>query len=307
VQYVQTWIPNPVIGDMLWETRYENYKDFVGLKFPTRIHNHQGATREIWDNHGHNAMEVIVTHVQANVSGAALTVPDAVRTATIPPVRVEAQKLADGVWLMAGGSHNSVAVEFRDFVTVIEAPQNEGRSLAVIAEINKLVPNKPIQYVVMTHHHFDHSGGIRTYVAEGATVIAHEGNRSFLDRVILSPERRTLMPDRLSRVAQRRQIEPVVGKYVVSDGTRTLELHPVQDLNHNGTMLIAYLPKEKIAVNADLYSPPPQDQPVPTPTANNISFFDNIKRLKLDVAQIAPIHGRVGTMDEFVKFVGKGE
>ena len=142
VELVQTWIPNPVLGDMLYETRYTDYKDFGGVKFPTVLHTHQGDPRL---NPGHNFMEIKVANVQPNVTVAALTVPDAVRQATVPPVRVESQKLADGVWLVGGGTHNSVAVEFRDFVAVVEAPLNEERSVAVIGEVRKLVPTKPIQ------------------------------------------------------------------------------------------------------------------------------------------------------------------
>ena len=308
VQYVQTWIPNPVVGDMLWESRYENYRDFGGVKFPSRIHHHQGDTREVWLDRGHNVLEVNVSNVQANVSGSALPVPDSVRQAPAPAVRVASQKLAEGVWFLAGGSHNSLAVEFRDFVTVVDAPLNEERSLAVMAEVAKLVPNKPIRYVVNTHHHFDHSGGLRTYAAEGATIITHEGNRDFYERILFSPAPRTLEPDRFSLAPREPTIESVNSKYVVSDGTRTLDLYPVLGLNHNGTMLIAYFPKEKIVVNADMYTPPAPGTPPPaTPPPNAVVLYNNIKRLNLDVAQIAPIHGQVGSMADFVKFVGKTE
>ena len=119
-----------------------------------------------------------------NVANAALTVPDNVRSATIQPPRVESSMLGQGLWLIAGGSHNSVLIEFRDYVAVIEAPLNEARSLAVIAEVNRLVPNKPIRYLVNTHHHWDHLGGIRTYVHEGATVVTHENNKPYYQEVL---------------------------------------------------------------------------------------------------------------------------
>jgi len=209
------------------------------------------------------------------------------------------------VWFLGGGSHNSLAVEFRDFMAVVDGPLSEERSLAVIAEVQKLVPGKPIRYVVNTHHHFDHSGGLRTYVAEGATIITHQGNRAFYENVVFHPGPRTLQPDRLSLVPRAPVFETVNQKYVLSDGVRTMDVHLVQGLGHAQGMLVAHLPKEKILVNADLYSPPAQGAQPPTqPTAASIVLNNNIRRLNLDVAQHVPIHGRVGTNDEFVKIIG---
>jgi len=309
VERVQTWVPNPVFGDMVYEHRYTEYKDFGGVKFPTVLHSHQGDPRL---NPGHNWMDIRVTNAQPNATAAALNVPDNVRQATIPPVRVESQRLANGVWLIAGGSHNSVAVEFRDFVAVVEAPQNEQKSLAVIAEVQKLVPNKPIQYVVNTHHHFDHSGGLRTYVAHGATVVTHQSNREFYEQVFLYPSARTLQPDLLStrypwfsanRVPA---METVNQKYVLSDGTRTMDIHPVQDLAHNSNMLIVYLPTEKILINADMYGPPSAGTQPPAPNDSMRTLRQNIQRLRLDVAQHVPIHGAPGPHDQFLRIVGAG-
>jgi glyoxylase-like metal-dependent hydrolase (beta-lactamase superfamily II) len=309
LELVQTWIPNPVYGDMLYELRYTNYKDFAGVKLPTLLHIHQGDPRL---SVAHNSMEITLNNIQPNVSVPALTVPDAVQKAAAPRERAESQKLSDGVWLIAGGSHNSIAVEFRDFGAVIEAPLNEERSIAVLGEVNRLLPNKPIRYVVNTHHHFDHSGGLRTYLAQGATIVTHQANREYYERVLFNPAPRTLQPDRFSTfypyfVGGRRPlpIETVNQKYVLSDGTRTIDVYPVQGLNHAATMLIAYFPKEKILVNADLYSPPAQGAAAPAPNANMRTLQQNIQRLKLDVAQHVPIHGQPGPMDQFLQIVGR--
>jgi glyoxylase-like metal-dependent hydrolase (beta-lactamase superfamily II) len=308
LELVQTWIANPVYGDMLYELRYTNYKDFGGIKFPTLLHIHQGDPRL---SVAHNSMEITVTNVQPNVSVPAIAVPDAVKRATAPPERAEPQKLADGIWLIAGGTHNSVAVEFRDFAAVIEAPLNEERSLAVIEAVTRLIPNKPIRYVVNTHHHFDHTGGLRTYLAQGATIVTHQANRDYYERVLFSPAPRTLQPDRFSTyypyfAGGRRPlpIETVNQKYVLSDGVRTVDVYPVQGLNHAAGMLMVYFPKEKILINADLYTPPAQGAPLPAPNANIRTLRQNIQRLKLDVSQHVPIHGQPGPMDEFVKIAG---
>src|SRR5207249_7189804 len=98
--------------------------------------------------------------------------------------RAEAQtivpeKLAEGVWSLPGGAR-SVALEFRDYIAVVEAPESETRSIAVIDAVKKVIPSKPIRYVINTHSHFDHLGGLRTYAAEGATIIRSEEHTSEL-------------------------------------------------------------------------------------------------------------------------------
>jgi hypothetical protein len=142
VELTDTWFPSPVYGDMDYESRYTKYKNFDGVQFPTLLHVHQGDPRL---NPAHNYYEYNVTDVKANVPVTTMPVPDVVRTATLAPVKVESTKLADRVWLLGGGTHNSVLVEFQDFAAVVEAPQNEARSLAVIEEVNRLAPNKIIK------------------------------------------------------------------------------------------------------------------------------------------------------------------
>lgn len=296
VELTTTWIPNAVYGDMLYEIRHLNYKDFGGVKFPTTLHVHQG---DPVFNPAHNLMDIRVSDVRTNVAVPAMPVPDNIRQAAPPAVRAEAQKMADGVWLIGGGSHHSVAVEFADHVAVIEAPLNEERSLAVLDAVAKVAPNKLVRYIVNTHHHFDHSSGLRTYIAQGSTLVTHRDNADFYEQVMFSPAPRTLRPDRLATfypnfTTSRRPvpIERVNQKYVLSDGVRTLELHPVQGATHIGPMLIAYLPKEKILINADLYTPPAQGAQVASQAMQGIqTLARNIERLKLDVAQHATLHG----------------
>jgi hypothetical protein len=201
VRRVQTWLPNPVVGDMYYETVYTEYEDVDGVQFPMRWHQHQdfddGAHQPNVSGGDHSFGLETISDVRINVDVAALTVPNAVQRALVPPARVETEQLADGVWLIGGGSHNSVAVEFRDHVAVIEAPLNEERSLAVIEEVMSLAPTKPIRFIVNTHHHWDHLGGLRSYVHEGATVITHEGNRPYYQEV-LRARPWSLQPDRFS-------------------------------------------------------------------------------------------------------------
>jgi glyoxylase-like metal-dependent hydrolase (beta-lactamase superfamily II) len=296
VERVETWIDNPVLGDMPIVVSYSDYGDFNGVKFPCKITQTQG---------GHPALDLVITQVQPNAS-VNIQVPDNVRQATAPVVRVESQKLADGVWYLTGGSHHSAVVEFKDHVVVVEGPQNEARSLAVIAEVKKLVPNKPIKYLVNTHHHFDHSGGIRTFAAEGATIITHEINRPFYVRAFRAG--RTVNPDKLAQSKKPAKFLTVGEKHTLTDGTRVVELHQIQGNRHNDGFLMAYLPKEKILIEADAFTPPAPNAPPPSPpNPYTTNLHDNIERLKLSVDQIAPLHGRLVAMADLLRAIGKSQ
>ena len=316
VERIQTYFPNPVVGDLYYELVLTNYKDFGnGLMFPATFHQHHDLDDDLEGegvnvSGGHNSFGLTIANVQVNPANAAPAVPDAARTTAIPPVRVESSKVADGFWYVGGGTHASMAVEFRDFVTVIEAPLNEDRSLAVIAEVKKLIPNKPIRYLVSTHHHWDHLGGVRAYVAqEGVTIVLQESNHSYYAEV-LSVKPWMLKPDRLAlappeEVAEGYTFEKVGQKYVLTDGTKVMEIYNVQGLGHAQGMLIAYMPKEKIVVEADLFTPPAQGAQLPTMVAPAArTFYNNVQRLKLDVTTIAPIHGgRTYPWADFARFV----
>ena len=306
VEHVQTHVANPMFGDMLYESRYSGYKQFGTVTFPTLIHHHQGDDRL---NPGHNAMEVEVSAVQANTPVQVLTPPDSAKVPPMSMATVESQKLAEGVWYVGGIRHGSVAVEFRDFVAVVEAPLNEKRAVAVINEVYRLVPKKPIRYLVNTHHHSDHSGGLRTFVAEGATIVTHQLNREFYEKVVLSAAPRTLEPDRLYLVNPDETRNPVLElvnqKYVVSDGTRTLDVYPVPAFDHAATMVIAYLPRERLIVNADMYTPPKPGTPLPKPSASARTLLQTIQRNGLDVARHVGLHGGVGSQDDLIKIVGQ--
>ena len=291
VTKTETRIPNPVLGDMLVETDYSAYKDFNGVKFPTVIVQKQG---------GYPLLDLAVTDVKTNVP-LDLTVPDAVKQAKLPAVVVQTQKLGDGLWWLGGGSHHSVVVEYPTYITVIESPLNDERALAVIAEAKKLVPNKPIKYLVNTHNHFDHLGGVRAFVPEGATIITNAMNKAYYEKIFNAPH--TLAPDRLSQNPKKATFITVKDKYVLSDGGREIDIIHIENDNHNAGMLMVYIPKEKVLVEADDFTPPAPNGPAPAPRAVNFTknLNANIERLKLDVVTIAPLHGFVVPVAELKK------
>ena len=307
LERVVTWIPNPVMGDMQVEIRYSDYRDVGnGVKFPFHVHMHQGDHPFLG---GRNFMDLTITNASVNVANAAQTVPDNVRTAKAAAVNVTTTQLAPGVWLLAGGSHNSVAVEFRDYITVIEGPLDDNRSNAVIAAAKKVIPNKPIRYLVNTHHHWDHSGGIRAFAAEGATIVTHESNKDFYERIVLAPQPRSLSPDRLANFPFAttgpgpQRLETFAERHAISDGTQTLISYHVEGLNHAGGMAIVYLPGPKLLVSADM-GPPAAGTPPANVNANSVALYNNIRRLRLDVTQHVPIHGNPSSQADFERTVG---
>ena len=310
IQRIHTWVPDPVLGDTNYEHEFTNdtYMNAGdGIRFPIVWHHHEG-----WDDNfgslnvsaGHNAFGGNFSRIELNACGAAADVPASVRQAAFP-VRVPTQKLADGVYLMGGSSHNSVAIEFKNYVTVVEAPLDEARNLAVIEEVVKLFPDKPIRYLVNTHQHFDHIGGLRTYMHIGATIITHVKNFNFYNRDVLNYAPRTLSPDMLSlwpptEQSEGYQYETVRENYVVSDGQRQLHISYVQPLDHVEGMLMAYLPNEKLAIEADMFDSP---APAGPPSAATRALGNHMLRLGMEGATIVPIHGQPVTWADFLRVV----
>ena len=308
VQQLQTWVPDPVLGDMNFEHEFQQFKQVDGVTFPVWWHDHDG-----WDDErqfpvisgGHNSFGGTFPDIKVNDCGEPVTVPAHVEAARATGPRVESEKLAAGVWMIGGGSHNSVAVEFKEFALVIESPLDEARSLAVIEEVVKLVPDKPIRFIVNTHDHYDHLGRLRTYLHVGATVITHQRNRLFYETELLNYVPRTLEPDLVSlypptEISEGYTLEDVDEKYVISDGERNLDIYYVQGLlAHVEGMLMAYLPKEKILIEADLFDTPGQGKP----TVVNEAFANNVSQIGLDVETIAPIHGKAVPWTDFEAFM----
>jgi glyoxylase-like metal-dependent hydrolase (beta-lactamase superfamily II) len=295
VQTVTTWIDHPIVGDMPVVTRYTAYKDFGGVMFPSHI---------LQTQDGFPSLDLSISTVTANPAFT-LDVPQNVQSFTPPPEKVDSQKMADGVYYLTGGSHHSMAIEMKDYIVVEDVPLTVARATAVLAKAKELIPNKPIRYVVTSHHHWDHLGGIRTAMNEGATIVTYQSNKAFLERVAKTPH--TINPDPLSTSKKGLKIQAVGPKYVITDGNRTIELHLLTGYEHTGDMIVLYLPKEKLLAEPDAFTPPAQ---AGTPLVRTAipyakALYDNIQRLKLDVKVICPLHGnRTTDVAEVAKAAG---
>jgi glyoxylase-like metal-dependent hydrolase (beta-lactamase superfamily II) len=292
---VEGLVANPVVGDQPVEIAYSSYQDFGGgAMFPRVIEQTAG---------GFPSLALTVDTFKPNAP-ADIKVPDNVRQATNVYSKVASEKVADGVWYLTGGSHHSAVIEMKDHVIVVEAPLNEERALAVLAETKKLVPGKPIRYLINSHHHYDHAGGVRTFAAEGVTIVTSEVNRSFFEWAAGAPA--TVAPDRQAKAKRKVTVEGVGDKRVMTDGTRTVEIHQIAGIYHHDGLLMVYLPKEKLLSQADAFTPAAPNAKYMTPPSEfNLALADNISRLGLDVAQHLPLHGRLAPASELDKAIGK--
>ena len=291
VEQIESVQPNPVLGDTPSVIVFSDYQDFGGVKFPMRIRQSLG---------GFPVLDLDVTEVKPNAPSG-IEVPALVATATD---RVTADKVAEGVWFIAGGSHNSVVIEMKDHVMLVESPLFDGRAMPVVAEARKLTNGKPLAIVVNSHHHFDHAGGLRAAIAEGATLVTSEVARPYFERVFANPN--SINPDALQRSGRKAILTGVNGKRIFSDGQRVVEVYYIEGSLHAQGFMMVYLPREKILIEADAYTPGPPNTPTPARLNDlNLNLVQNMERLKLAVEQILPLHGRMVTVTELYTAVGR--
>ena len=275
---VDSIVANPVYGDMPVRTVYSDYKTFDGVKFPTKIKAMSA---------GYPSLDVTISAVTVNAA-ADIKVPENMRRGA--GGRVAMQKAADGVWFIAGGSHNSLAIEMKDHVLLVEAPLGDGRVKAVLKEVRKTIPGKPIRTVLNTHLHFDHSGGLRAAASEGITIATFKDNVKFLQAAYAGKD--TLSPDAYAKSGKKAKFISLGDKHVFTDGSRTVEMHRLVGNYHNNGLYVIYLPKEKILSVADAYSARAiLKEPAKRVGQATKNLWDNITRLNLDVETVLPIHG----------------
>lgn len=284
---VTSMLYNVNLGDVARETTFSDYQDRNGLKLPARI------TSKV---DRYQVSDLTVSNQTVNGAIPDLAASAEVRSTPAPPVTasVTVQDVAPGIWFLAGQSHNSVLVEFSDHAQLIEVPQNETRALAVIAKAKEIEPDKPLTKVIVTHHHFDHSGGIRAAIAEGLTLVTHELNKPLFED--LAKRTHSIVQDTLAKNPTQAKIETVAEELTVKDAMRTMQLLHVQDATgHSDSMLMVYFPNEKLLVQADLFNPANPNLP------RIVTLNENIENRKLRVDRHLPIHGTVMTRAEFAK------
>jgi glyoxylase-like metal-dependent hydrolase (beta-lactamase superfamily II) len=302
VDRVETWVEENIMGDMHVVATYTGWKDFGGVMAPSKI----VQTRGGWP-----FFDVDVTAAKANPPDAATLVPappgrgrgpGGGAPGAAPALTVTSEKLGDGLYRLTtgAGSYDSVIVEFKDYIMMLEAGQSEARALAYVAETKKLIPNKPIRYVMDTHPHSDHTGGLPVLVAEGAIIITQKNNEEFLSKALNTP--RTLMNDTLAKNPKKARFETVQEKKVYSDGTRTVEMYHIYPAPHSNGLIIAYIPKEKVLFQGDFSVNPGE------PANDHVkALAAALEKLNLDYDRYINVHASAAPQSkaDVLKALGK--
>lgn len=286
---VQSKAAHPNLGDVTITTSFENYQNVGTLKLPARL----VATI---DDYPQLTIDLTSQQVDADASG--LAAPDAVKASSAPaaPAQVvTVEPVGKGIWWLAGsGNHRSVVFEFADHLTLFEVPVSEARSKAVIDKARTL-SQKPLTHAIVSHHHFDHSGGLRVAVAEGLTIITHRINEPFFKMLVARPF--TIEPDALAKAPTPMTLQLVDDTLTLKDASLEVRLYHLLDNQREGTNLYAYVPRDRMLVQADLYD----NTWVRHLWGQNV--LTNLAQRKLTIDTHVPVHGARESFADMVKTI----
>jgi glyoxylase-like metal-dependent hydrolase (beta-lactamase superfamily II) len=273
-------------GDALSETIYTDYRAEGAFQVPRYVVSKLGGDTT-------TAFHYVDVRFHQPLSEVDVKLGEDFTTVTPPaPAADSVLKLSDHLYVFGAGGYRVLFADFKDYIWVMEAPAGRASQMA-IAKIKETLPGKAIRYLTLSHHHIDHSAGMRAYVAEGATIVTTRGNKAFLEKLVKANY--TLMPDALSAQPRPLKMEFVENKKrVFADGVTTVELYDIGPSPHADELLVAYLPKEKILFQADLFDG------AQTGRSDNFGYLARwMEKQGLPVAQIIPVHGTISTIAEF--------
>lgn len=279
--WVQWYGPHENLGELRYRAHYSGWQATDGLLLPMSFNT-------VSDFRDTVMLRLHVDRYEVDAAIDDLAAPAAVRDAAapVPAYQVEARPVADGVWLLAGNNGaNSVLLEFADHLTLFEVPTNRAWTQAVIDTARRTVPGKPLTQAIISHHHFDHTGGLRVAVAEGLEIVTQAGNVEWFEELIARPV--TRFPDKLSQNPRSLKALPVDDHLRMEDAALTVDVYHTLANAHMAHGLLAYVPEHRLLIQGDLHD------------RNWEVYFwgdtyeANVTRRNLDVERDVPIHGDV--------------
>jgi glyoxylase-like metal-dependent hydrolase (beta-lactamase superfamily II) len=288
---------DPVLGDRSTAQMLTRWTPAGSLKYPRQI--------DVLVN-GRVQSATTVTAVTSNapLADSLFAIPDSIaaraRTATPAQpasVSVQLNQLAPGVWRAEGGSHHSLVIEQPEGLLVVEGPQNAVRSRAVLDTLRSRFPGKAVRQVVNTHHHWDHSGGLREYMAAGIPVVTHARNVEFVRGIAAA--RKTVAPDELSRRPRAPVITAVRDSLAIGTGDARVVLYPLPTSHAEG-LLVAFLPSHRLLFTSDVLTPGANLAPL-----GSAELVEFAQARRISVERFAGGHGGVAAWSDVERAAGR--
>jgi glyoxylase-like metal-dependent hydrolase (beta-lactamase superfamily II) len=296
-------VDSATMGDVAMETTFSDYQTVNGLQLPKHFLTKADQFKQ---------SELLILHQAVNEDVGDLAVP--ANFVSRPPAGgapaqagpAPAQEVAKGIWFVAvGNGSHSLLVEFSDHLMLVEA-FNPAAVTGAMAAAKQLRPNKPVTVLVMTHHHSDHTSGVRTAVAMGVTeIIAHKSNVAFLNEMFKRPH--TVNPDLYSKTpgAKPPKIIAIDDEGVVKDASMIVNFYHVLDNSHADSQIMTYFPQGRILVQSDLYVANEPRYVVPGEPLGHAAWIQNllanINYRKIQVDYMAPTHGDYAPYSQFLE------
>jgi glyoxylase-like metal-dependent hydrolase (beta-lactamase superfamily II) len=289
------WTENEAtLRDLRSQKWFTGFEPINGVMMPTGF-------KTVIDFRNVVQSQIYVTHNFVDGPIDDLAAPPAVKSAVPagrPKYTVEATPVAKSIWLLHGNTgHNSILIEFADHLAMFEVPLNEAWTQALIAKARATVPGKPVTEAIVSHHHFDHSGGVRTAIAEGMTIIAHRGTEKLFREI--AARKSALEPDELGRSPKPLKFLGVGDHLTLKDGTMEVELFHIIGNEHMAEALMAWVPRDRLLIEGDLFDFTWQNYPWTT------NYADNVRLRKLDVDKDVPVHGEVMPFQDVLQRIQK--